>query len=128
MEKKFENAQNFVGEAIESLKESISIADEAGDEMGAFLDAGHDPMDAADDPRLKVYWKKLELEELATDYLIKFMFDIEAPEYADDDEESFPQHALDCLTRYKESGDVEEIKKAFWYLKEYHDFGTSIEY
>ena len=25
-------------------------------------------------------------------------------------------------------GKHSEIKKAFWYLKEYHDFGTSIEY
>ena len=128
MEKKFESAKEYVTEAVEKLQKSIALKD-AADEALEELRASYGEFDVdevLENPIAKPYWEKLDLEEKAKGLLISFMFDIKEPEHAYDDEETFPQHALDCLGRFKETGDIEEIKKAYWYLREYHDFEESI--
>lgn len=131
MKKKFESAKEYVNEAMVSLEKSIALK-EAADEALEELRCGQDDLDleaieaAIESSEARPYWEKLELEEKAKGLLISFMFDIKEPEHAYDDEETFPSHALDCLGRFKETGNIEEIKKAYWYLREYHDFAESI--
>ena len=129
MDNKLKCAKEFVYEAMVSLEKSIALREAAGEALGE-LWASHmdyDVDELLDDPAARPYWEKIELEEKAKELLVSFMFDIQAPEHAEDDEETFPQYALDCLISFNETGNIEDIKKAYWYLRAYHDFENSIE-
>ncbi len=91
MEKKFESAQEMLDTAKKYLERWVEL----------------EPTTA--------YRDLYPLEEETLFLLTRFMLRSDIPEY-DGEDSLTPSLALDCLKRYKETGDIQEVRNACWYM------------